>query len=80
MRGAKPERTRSDLRVREIKIDLFFFIAHPFRVSAVTFMEEPNFGEITLPADPPTSHVRRPALVFMRGEQLAAPIPSNATR
>lgn len=38
-------------------------------------MEEPNFGEITLPAEPPTSHVRRPALVFMRGEQLAAPIP-----
>ncbi|HJR08982.1 MAG TPA: GGDEF domain-containing protein [Pyrinomonadaceae bacterium] len=38
-------------------------------------MEEENFGEITLPADPPTSHVRRPALVFMRGEQLAAPIP-----
>ena len=31
--------------------------------------------EITLPADPPTSHERRPALVFMRGEQLAAPIP-----
>lgn len=38
-------------------------------------MEEQNFGEITLPADPPTAHVRRPALVFMRGEQLAAPIP-----
>ncbi|MDQ1557837.1 MAG: hypothetical protein QOD32_897 [Pyrinomonadaceae bacterium] len=31
--------------------------------------------EITLPADAPTSHERRPALVFMRGEQLAAPIP-----
>jgi diguanylate cyclase (GGDEF)-like protein len=31
--------------------------------------------EITIPADPPTSHERRPALVFMRGEQLAAPIP-----
>jgi two-component system cell cycle response regulator len=31
--------------------------------------------EVTLPADPPTSHERRPALVFMRGEQLAAPIP-----
>jgi len=31
--------------------------------------------EITLPADPPASHERRPALVFMRGEQLAAPIP-----
>jgi len=29
----------------------------------------------TLPADPPTPHERRPALVFMRGEQLAAPIP-----
>jgi diguanylate cyclase (GGDEF)-like protein len=28
-----------------------------------------------MPADPPTSHERRPALVFMRGEQLAAPIP-----
>ncbi|MDX6270043.1 MAG: hypothetical protein QOD28_1266 [Acidobacteriota bacterium] len=31
--------------------------------------------EITLPADAPASHERRPALVFMRGEQLAAPIP-----
>jgi diguanylate cyclase (GGDEF)-like protein len=31
--------------------------------------------DITLPADPPASHERRPALVFMRGEQLAAPIP-----
>ena len=31
--------------------------------------------EITVPAAPPTSHERRPALVFMRGEQLAAPIP-----
>ncbi|HEV2881654.1 MAG TPA: GGDEF domain-containing protein [Pyrinomonadaceae bacterium] len=31
--------------------------------------------ETTLPADPPASHERRPALVFMRGEQLAAPIP-----
>jgi diguanylate cyclase (GGDEF)-like protein len=31
--------------------------------------------EITIPADPPASHERRPALVFMRGEQLAAPIP-----
>jgi diguanylate cyclase (GGDEF)-like protein len=31
--------------------------------------------EITIPADPPTSHERRPALIFMRGEQLAAPIP-----
>ncbi|HEY9401195.1 MAG TPA: GGDEF domain-containing protein [Pyrinomonadaceae bacterium] len=31
--------------------------------------------EITIPAAPPTSHERRPALVFMRGEQLAAPIP-----
>jgi len=31
--------------------------------------------EKTLPADPPTSHERRPALIFMRGEQLAAPIP-----
>jgi diguanylate cyclase (GGDEF)-like protein len=38
-------------------------------------MEKQDFGEITLPAEPPTSHVRRPALVFMRGEQLAAPIP-----
>ena len=28
-----------------------------------------------MPAEPPTSHERRPALVFMRGEQLAAPIP-----
>lgn len=28
-----------------------------------------------LPPDPPASHERRPALVFMRGEQLAAPIP-----
>lgn len=37
--------------------------------------EEQRDLEITLPADPPTSHVRRPALVFMRGEQLAAPIP-----
>ncbi|HEV2802962.1 MAG TPA: GGDEF domain-containing protein [Pyrinomonadaceae bacterium] len=36
---------------------------------------ERNDLEITLPADPPTSHERRPALVFMRGEQLAAPIP-----
>ena len=32
-------------------------------------------AEVTLPADPPASHERRPALVFMRGEQLAAPIP-----
>jgi diguanylate cyclase (GGDEF)-like protein len=31
--------------------------------------------EITIPADPPASHERRPALIFMRGEQLAAPIP-----
>ncbi|HEX8634473.1 MAG TPA: GGDEF domain-containing protein [Pyrinomonadaceae bacterium] len=31
--------------------------------------------EITIPAEPPASHERRPALVFMRGEQLAAPIP-----
>ncbi|HYO98722.1 MAG TPA: GGDEF domain-containing protein [Pyrinomonadaceae bacterium] len=29
----------------------------------------------TLPADAPALHERRPALVFMRGEQLAAPIP-----
>ena len=29
----------------------------------------------TLTADPPASQERRPALVFMRGEQLAAPIP-----
>jgi diguanylate cyclase (GGDEF)-like protein len=36
---------------------------------------ERNDLEITLPADPPASHERRPALVFMRGEQLAAPIP-----
>ncbi|HZH30413.1 MAG TPA: GGDEF domain-containing protein [Pyrinomonadaceae bacterium] len=31
--------------------------------------------EITVPAAPPASHERRPALIFMRGEQLAAPIP-----
>ncbi|HEX8457528.1 MAG TPA: GGDEF domain-containing protein [Pyrinomonadaceae bacterium] len=36
---------------------------------------ERNDLETTLPAEPPTSHERRPALVFMRGEQLAAPIP-----
>jgi two-component system, cell cycle response regulator len=31
--------------------------------------------ETTLPADPPVVHERRPALVFMRGEHMASPIP-----
>ncbi len=57
---------------RTLKIDLFRRIAHPLRINP-TVMEEDIHK--TLTAEVSLKHERRPALVFMRGDLMASPIP-----